>query len=703
MDMKNGTIVFLTQTLILTGAAIILLACIYTITILKQLESNRYKRHWQILAGLMSFFFVGYIAEYVITLVGNDPLFLFLAVITFFIGAIFVYIVVRTGYYTIVDLGNNNRHLQASIKNQRGLETQLNAGRDALLRQNDALLYLTKNILGEEDPTSAMHRITEKVAEVLNVDRVSVWLHDEQKSSITCLDLFDRQNRHHSAGQKLYLKDYPVYFRALDDDTIINADDVHADKRTVEFSEGYLKQFGITSMLDATIHLGGELNGVICCEHTGEARKWTIEEISFATALTDIVAVTLETYERKKAETGLEHALALTRATIESTADGLLVVDNEGKITGFNKKFIRMWHIPESIVANKQDEAALSFVLDQLADPDKFIDKVKELYNAPQKESFDILAFKDGRSFERYSKPQVSRDKIIGRVWSFRDITQRRKDEDEIKKLNSDLENRVLQRTLEVVTLNEELQKNVHNLEIGNQELESFSYSVSHDLRAPLRAINGFIGLLEAKHRDSLDEESKKYLETISRNAKKMGMLIDDLLAFSRLGKKEIQRTDIDIKEIVREIVNSMNVQEWNPNTKVVINDLLPVKGDKTMLVQVFFNLIANAIKYSRTKPEPLVTISSHAEGGEHIYCVIDNGVGFSMEYYNKLFKVFQRLHNAEEFEGVGVGLAIVQRIVTRHGGRVWADSEVDKGATFCFSLPNNALEQTEALGEPVI
>jgi signal transduction histidine kinase len=664
--------------------------------ILSHVQAKKYQKDWRLLSGLMYFFFAGYVVLFLIIGNGNKNVINILAGSVFFLGSLFVYVVVRIGYFTIKDLGSSISDLEDAIANRLKLENELSQNRDRLLKQNDCLLFLTKNILEKNDLSLSIRQITEKTSETLDVERVSIWLY-HGKTCMNCIDLFERPGNRHSNGQTIYMQDYPKYFSALETNWVIDASDVYSDPRTSEFTASYLEPLGITSMLDAPIHIEGKLKGVICAEHVGAIRKWTVEEQSFAGSLADIVAITLETFQRRKTQKELEMSLSLTQATIESTADGILVVNKDGKINGFNQQFLKMWRIPQSIIDGNDDSKAIVFVLDQLVTPASFLDKVKYLYEHPTEESSDMLEFKDGRIFERYSKPQISRDEIIGRVWSFRDVTRRIHYEAEIKKLNADLENRVVQRTKEVIGLNEQLKDNVDDLETANQELESFSYSVSHDLRAPLRAINGFIGVIEQKYKSALDEEFKTYLDKVSSNGKKMSQLIDDLLAFSRLGRKELKKNEIDVNELVAEIVEEVNIHEWNPNTKVSVGNLLPVTGDKSLLKQAFFNLLSNSIKYSRTKEAPLISINSYKEGDENIYTIKDNGVGFDMEYYGHLFKVFQRVHSPEEFEGTGVGLAIVQKIITRHGGRVWAEGKVNEGATFYIALPANPTEQSKA------
>lgn len=233
------------------------------------------------------------------------------------------------------------------------------------------------------------------------------------------------------------------------------------------------------------------------------------------------------------------------------------------------------------------------------------------------------------------------------------------------------------------------LKKAKMQLQAVNKELESFSYSVSHDLRAPLRAISGYASLLEDEYKDKLDEEGNRLMLAIQYNTKRMGQLIDDLLSFSKLGKKEIRKTTIDMKMLTEETLNELN-KSVKHKAKIKIGDLHMAKGDQRLIEQVVVNLLSNSIKYSAKSDEPLIEIGSEKKGNEITYWFKDNGVGFDMHYAGKLFGVFQRLHPPQEFEGTGVGLAIVKRIVNKHGGKVWAEGERDKGAVFLFTLPLN-------------
>ena len=257
---------------------------------------------------------------------------------------------------------------------------------------------------------------------------------------------------------------------------------------------------------------------------------------------------------------------------------------------------------------------------------------------------------------------------IVGSVVTARDITERRR-------------------------IDLALAEHSAKLEALNKELESFTYSVSHDLRAPLRAIDGYSRMILKRQGNQFDEDTKRLFDVIRNNAKMMGQLIDDLLALSRLGREALSLSRLSMNELTNDVWDELTANNPDRPMNLKIEPVPMCLGDRSLIKQVLVNLISNAIKFTRIREVPLIEAGGYATETEHIFYIRDNGIGFDMRYYDKLFGVFQRLHSNEGYEGTGIGLTIVQRIINRHGGRVWAESEPDKGATFYFTLPTEPVK----------
>jgi PAS domain S-box-containing protein len=295
----------------------------------------------------------------------------------------------------------------------------------------------------------------------------------------------------------------------------------------------------------------------------------------------------------------------------------------------------------------------------------------------PFEREYRIVRVSDGVTRWVSGLGEVSYDEDgapLSMVGAIQDVTERKLAEQKVLLLNAELEERVQQRTAD--------------LQASNRELEAFAYSVSHDLRSPLRAVDGYARILEEEMHPRLNDEGRRALAVVRSEARRMGRLIDDLLMFSRLGRKDVQKRETDMTLLAREVFAELRPDAADGDVELCLADLPPAMCDPSLIHQVWANLLGNAMKFTRRRAGATIEVSGSVQGTESVYIVKDNGVGFDMRYSDKLFGVFQRLHGSDEFEGTGVGLALVQRVVSRHGGRVWAEGEVGRGASFFFSLP---------------
>ena len=379
--------------------------------------------------------------------------------------------------------------------------------------------------------------------------------------------------------------------------------------------------------------------------------------------------------ERRLAEAALRESEERFRRAVEEAPVPILIHDEEDRVLQMSKGWTRYSGYTHQDLPTLSDWTERAYG-DRTGSTKDYIDGLFAINETSYDGEWKVTA-KDGSTrvwdFQTTPLGRLSEGKRVLLSLAV-DITERKRAEEELKQLNAGLELQVRERTAALV--------------MANKELEAFSYSVSHDLRAPLRSLNGFSSIILDEYGPKLDEEGRRLLNVVRSEAQRMGQLIDDLLGFSRMNRQEILFSDFSMSTLAEEVVQNLSVHTAGRTPRFTIHPLPPATGDRSMLRQVMVNLLSNAVKFSANQPVPSIEIGGSTTDGVNTYYVRDNGVGFDQIYAHKLFGVFQRLHSEEEFEGTGVGLALIQRIIHRHGGTVRAEGRMNAGAVFTFTLP---------------
>ena len=400
------------------------------------------------------------------------------------------------------------------------------------------------------------------------------------------------------------------------------------------------------------------IHGVPVSDENGNIIKW----YGTCTDINDL----------KQAEDVLLQSQNQFNLLIKNIRSGVALIDDKGSFTVVNPSFLRMFGLKKDETINNVNDKNWNdwqvFESDgTLLQVDEHPVRKAAITGRPVKDKLVGVRLPSGGDLIWML---ISADLVRGAdgsiqstICTYYDITERKRAEEALK-------------------------VQARQLQDANKELESFSFSVSHDLKAPLRAIDGYSRMLLKKDVDKLSKETIRKLDAIRSNTGKMNVLIDDLLSFSRVQKHHMAISEINMEKLAKEVWAEIQAANTDRELKIKIKDMLPAKGDLTLIRQVLVNLLSNAVKFTKARKPGIIEVKSYSENGNAVYCIADNGAGFDMAYYDKLFNVFQRLHSQEEYEGTGVGLAIVQRIIHRHGGHLWAEGEVNKGATFYFTLP---------------
>ena len=365
---------------------------------------------------------------------------------------------------------------------------------------------------------------------------------------------------------------------------------------------------------------------------------------------------------QKRVEGELKESLSMLQATLEATADGILVTEvDTGKYKNYNTQYKKLWRVPEEVLATGDSNRVLAWLLSQLKEPESFRETVLTLRAQWERKSSGLLEFKDGTILEYFSEPQYLGDQIVGRVWSFRDVT--------VQHNTQQKQEHLLQQIAEI-----------------NEELSHFAYVVSHDLKAPLRGIKLLTEWLCTDYEDQLGDEAQENLRLLqSRVYDRMHNLIEGVLQYSRVGRIQEDEAQIDLNELLPEIIDTIAPPE---HIAITVEGALPIiEGETTRITQIFQNLLTNAVKYM-DKPEGRIVVAHQDLGDAWQFSVTDNGPGIEERHFDRIFKIFQTLVRRDEFESTGVGLTLVKKIVELYGGKIWLESELACGSTFHFTLP---------------
>ena len=464
---------------------------------------------------------------------------------------------------------------------------------------------------------------------------------------------------------------------------LVNTPEV--DERSIGVPKGHLK---IDNFLAVPVMADGELLGEIAVANTPGTYTPKIQQ--FLERLSGLYALSIrDNYKTGKlssqkeelevSKSSLEYSVSLLKSILEATGDGIIVTDNNGKILQCNRVFMEMWDVPDDVISQKDHRRIVQYLQSRVEDPQQFAKTIEQFYNSSDEIQTNIIKVTDGAVIKRVSKPFELKGQMVGKICSFRDITLRYHQENEIKQHKLELETMVQERTSE--------------LQRSNDELKHFAYVVSHDLQEPNRMVINFMELLKYKYDNQLDERANQYISFAVEGAHRMRRLIKDILTYSRVHSEKKAFEDVDLNRVLQDVQKDLVMSIDENSARIICSAMPTVVGDSTQIRQLFQNLISNAIKYRREAP-PFIHIHCKKENECWQFSIQDNGIGIAEKHYDRIFKLFQRLHHRDEYSGTGLGLALVHRILVRHGGKIWLQSEPGKGSTFYFTLPYPKSEQ---------
>ncbi|BCL33836.1 ATP-binding protein [Nostoc sp. MS1] len=562
-----------------------------------------------------------------------------------------------------------------SQANQEGVRNTQNVRR----KQNQTLVQLARSKTFQQEPLNAvLQEITQAAAETLLVARVSVWLYNQNASALECMDLYDVNQQVHTSGQSLLKASYPVYFQTLEEERSIAVHDAINDKRTQELSATYLSVFGITSLLDASIWVGGRLLGVVCHEHCGEVRHWTPEEEYFAGSIADFVSLAIEARERNTAQEALRKSEAQFRGIFELSSIGIGLVDMQAQIVDANPALCQMLGYQRVELCGKH---FTDYICPQRGD--------RELYK-----KLIIAASRDikqlgGKPHLNIERAFIHRDGNL--IWTKLSVSVIPGSHGEPEYFLAMIDDITERKQTEMKLLTSQAAA-----EAGSRAKSEFLATMSHELRTPLNAIMGLSQLLQAEIVGSLNEKQKEYIDGIYSSGEHLLALINDILDLSKVeaGKEELFLVPLLVVDVCHEVLSIVSdratakglklTYEIDPQANIFI-------ADERRIKQMLLNLLTNAIKFTPVG-EVSLTVNKISEG--ITFTVSDTGIGIDSNHFQFLFEPFKQLDSRlnRQYEGTGLGLALTRKLARLHGGDVSVKSTLGVGSQFTLFLPDQEI-----------
>ncbi len=503
------------------------------------------------------------------------------------------------------------------------------------------------------DIVNSLKQITDSAKETLEVDSVSIWLLDKEKSELHCQEHTSNKATDY-ARDPFNLKEIDLYRYFLDEHKVIVANDAHTHPATKDLFTKNLKPLHILSCLDADIILKGNFQGLISCEMSTFQKTWTQDEIQYINSLSDIVSLVLEIHERKKVETEIQRAYSLVLSVFDSVEEGLVVIGKDNQTLECNNKFVEMFRVPGPLLNKENRRLRVRYIADQLINGEEFMEKIYAVEASSEHKFFDVLHLRDGRAIEQLSQPFYVQGRFMGRVWSYRDITKRLRAEENLRSVNS--------------------------------ELDTFIYRASHDIKGPLARLRGICNVAKLT---ITEDEASTYFHLLDAESKKLDSILGKLLVVKDLKTNKIKIDKVDFQDVINKSLKYLRyIQDFeNVNLNVQIDSTLDFYSDENLLELIFMNLIDNSIQF-KDEDKSAIKIWIEVSRDTHFVTIRirDNGIGIDQAIQQNIFDMHFR--GTERSTGTGLGLYIVKTAVDALQGKVFVQSQPKQGTDFVFSLP---------------